>query len=254
MDEGTLQQNQIDKENSKLLFSPKYVPFYIHLIKEWLSMSEILIYWFIEFFLFNNRDKKFYFSDKDLVDVLGIWESTISQWIKKLTDKWYIVKQQKMRAWWGTIRFIMLSNIDNQYSQTLDFKVSINNNKIKENKKKEILLSKDNNTIAEYWNTNINQIISLVKKYNNNIIDWTQKEQRQYSKLLLNKLEGIDSVKNKTHKSLDILEVILKIISVDEYYSPKISSIKKIYYNLWELMSVCKNRSIKINKNKIETF
>ena len=103
----------------------------------------------------------------------------------------------------------------------------------------------NNNTIVleqapVYWNNDINDILERIKIYNNWIIDWTVKEQRRYWKLLLNKVNKIESVENWKYSATNLLDIILNIVSKSEYHSHKIVWPKKIYYELAWLMQICK--------------
>lgn len=109
-------------------------------------------------------------------------------------------------------------------------------------------------TPESFWNSDINEILEKIKMYNNNIVDWTQKEQRQYWKMLFDKLKQIDSVKNNNYSAAWLLEIILQIISKNEYHSHKIVWPKKIYYELAGLMQICKQESVKNTPKKAKTF
>lgn len=102
-----------------------------------------------------------------------------------------------------------------------------------------------------YWNKDVNDILEKIKMYNNWIIDWTVKEQRQYWKMLFNKINKIESVIDWKYTPADLLEIILKIISKNDYHSHKIVWPKKIYYELAGLMQICKQDIQKEDKSKI---
>ena len=117
--------------------------------------------------------------------------------------------------------------------------------KEKENKEQKEEISDE---IVSYGNPSINLILDLIKENNNWIVDWKKDEQRKYWKLLLDKLEEIKSVKEWKFTPFDILELILKVISENNYHSQKIAWPKKIYYELAWLMQICKQELIKKNK------
>lgn len=108
--ERVKEENNINKETAKLLFSPKFIPFYPELLKNWLSMWDCILYWFIDFYLWSNPLWKFYFQNKDLHEILWLSERAISSWIQNLTNGWYIIKKQQTRVGWGTIRYIEMLN------------------------------------------------------------------------------------------------------------------------------------------------
>jgi hypothetical protein len=127
---------------------------------------------------------------------------------------------------------------DNNYS---DWIIKKSNNK----KNTKVLAT------PEFGNSDINFLLEKIKIYNNGIVDWTQKEQRQYWKLLLDKLNKIESVQSWKYTGIGILEIILKIIWENQYHSQKIVWPKKIYYELAWLMQICKQEMQKQEKNKI---
>jgi hypothetical protein len=133
---------------------------------------------------------------------------------------------------------------DNQTTTTKEYK----NIRTKEDKEK-------NNTkvlaTPEFGNTDINFLLEKIKIYNNGIVDWTQKEQRQYWKLLLDKLNKIESVQSWKYTAIEILEIILKIVWENSYHSQKIVWPKKIFYELAWLMQICKQDFEKQNKSKM---
>lgn len=113
--------------------------------------------------------------------------------------------------------------------------ISISNNNI--------LISKDINTetkVSEYWNQDINKCLDLISRYNWWLIDWTKQNQRRYSKLLIDKLNKLESIKEWKFTWQETLEIILKVISHNKYYSSKITSPENIYRNLSVLMQQCK--------------
>lgn len=96
----------------------------------------------------------------------------------------------------------------------------------------------------------INFLIEEIKKFNNWIIDGTQKEQRQYWNLLLKKIE---QVKINDYNWKSIFSMMLEIISKNTYHSHKIVWPKKIYYELSWLLAVCK-QDIERQKDKSIPF
>lgn len=108
--------------------------------------------------------------------------------------------------------------------------------------------------VVHHWNKDINEILEKIKMYNNGIVDWTKEEQRNYWKHLLTKLKQIDSVKNNNYSAAWLLEIILQIISKNEYHSHKIVWPKKIYYELAGLMQICKQEMQKEKKSTVKEF
>jgi hypothetical protein len=93
--------------------------------------------------------------------------------------------------------------------------------------------------------------LELIKNYNNGLIDWTKQNQRRFAKHLISKLKQLDSIKDWKYTWWDTLEIILKIISQNKYYSSKITSPEAIYRNLAILMQQCRNDFTKQNTDNI---
>lgn len=121
----------------------------------------------------------------------------------------------------------------------------ITNLKNNENKKEKKVPAKK----EKYWNADINQIIDIIKKYNSWLCAGTQKEQRQYWKLLLTKLEKF--TKDWFNK-FNALDIMIDKIKDNKYHNTKIVWPKKIYYSFEELVQIIK-WDIK-NKNKTIIF
>lgn len=133
-DENEIEQNKIAKNNAKLVFNPKFIPFYPKLLELWLSINESLVFWFIDFYLRDSSDK-FYFTNEQIWSIFWFWEQNTSNIIKRLKDKWFIDTKYRLKANWWKIRYIqkLYSDYNKNYSPTIT-KVIDNNNKINNNK------------------------------------------------------------------------------------------------------------------------
>lgn len=110
-----------------------------------------------------------------------------------------------------------------------------------------------------YWNPEINELLEIIKSFNNWIIDWTIKEQRQYWDNLLKKIKQIDKIKNLEYIRQDYIKAIFEIISKNSYHSHKITWPKKVFYELAWLIAICNQEYLKQTqkeekKVKIQTF
>lgn len=115
-----------------------------------------------------------------------------------------------------------------------------------------IILSDDTEAKAsEYWNSEINQCLNLIKQYNWWLLDWTVKNNRRYSKLLIDKLNKLESIQEWKFTRIETLEIILKVISQNKYHASKITSAEWIYRNLAVLMQQCKSDISKAQTNQI---
>lgn len=84
----------------------------------------------------------------------------------------------------------------------------------------------------EYGNHEINEIIETLKEVNNWLIDGTNSELRNFSKLLRDKILKINWF------NWDFSWFIRKLYELsDEYRIPYFASPKKLYYNLWTVVS-----------------
>ena len=112
--------------------------------------------------------------------------------------------------------------------------------RIRDNNKIIISSSNEEDSVAEYWNEEVNECMNLIKKFNNWIINGSEKKWRQYSSNLIKKLKNIESVKEWKFTRQQILEMILNVCKENEFHSTKITSPELIYYNLSTLMDVCR--------------
>jgi len=110
------------------------------------------------------------------------------------------------------------------------------------------------NKKKEYGNPEINELLEIIKEFNDGVIDGTQKEQRYYWKLLLNKIKKVKAVSSWQYRWQDWFRMLLEIVSQNEYYAPKISWPKKIYYELATLIQAARSEFIKAKKNEIPSF
>lgn len=179
-----LQQNEVLKNNAELIFKPKFTPFYPELLNKWLTMNEILVYWFIDFYLSDCWDK-FYFTNKQIWSLYHYSERYVSKIISNLINKKLIICNYKIKSDWWKIRFIQkfYSDTNNSSSQTRTT-VPINNNKIKDNKidyKKEINKEKNSQTLKNLIEEMIKDKSYLLKiKWDLQINDKTIKEQLEW--------------------------------------------------------------------------
>lgn len=99
------QNNEINKANASLVFSPKYIILHTQLLDH-LSLIEATLFWFIEYYLWSEKWKRFYFTNKQLADIVRCWERTVCEWITKMERLWYITTSRKVKAGWWQIRFV----------------------------------------------------------------------------------------------------------------------------------------------------
>ena len=124
--------------------------------------------------------------------------------------------------------------------------------KDKEEENNNIILSNNTETkVSEYWNPEINLCLWIIKSFNWWLIDWTVKNNRRYAKMLIDKLNKLESIQNWKFTWNETLELILNVISKNKYHASKITSAESIYRNLAVLMQACKNDVWKAQSSQI---
>lgn len=98
------QENMINRENAKALFSPEFVPLYIEYLDR-LTMTECALYGFIRFYKKNNP-WRMYFTNDQLWYILKCSPDTISRSISNIEKLWLIKTSRKIKSNWWQIRFI----------------------------------------------------------------------------------------------------------------------------------------------------
>lgn len=104
-DEEEKQNNEINSANAKLIFSPKFIPFYPELIKMGLSVMETVIFGFIDFYKSTSAGR-FYFTNEQIAEIVGCNPDTVSRVIIALESRGLISASRKRKAGGGLIRFV----------------------------------------------------------------------------------------------------------------------------------------------------
>jgi len=118
MNDNVVTEEMVNRDNSNVVLKPKFIPLYIEPLEMWLSLIEVSIYWFVEFFLSTN--KYFYCTNEQIANMLHIWTTAVSKAINKLNDLWLIYTEYRIRSWWGKIRFIKLLKRVDEINQTTE--------------------------------------------------------------------------------------------------------------------------------------
>ncbi|MDR2541686.1 MAG: hypothetical protein LBD11_08350, partial [Candidatus Peribacteria bacterium] len=92
----------------------------------------------------------------------------------------------------------------------------------------------------KFGNEEVNECLELIKSYNSGVIDGILSKQRKFAWVLIKKLKQLEAVERGKYTRHSTLELILKVISENEYYRTKITSPEKIHKSLATLMQVCK--------------
>lgn len=139
------------------------------------------------------------------------------------------------------------SQITNK-QQTDNKQITTNKNDNKEKNEKELkeISSKEDTAIAEYWNKEVNEIISILKEKVKEceLIYSSDPQDRQYAKHLLSKKFSA----NLLQFWMTMEEFIGNIVKLStQPYTKQVNNCKKFYYNRWDVINSSKSW---MNKNK----
>ena len=106
----------------------------------------------------------------------------------------------------------------------------------------------------EYWDSEINECLAIIKAANGNTIEGTQKSNRQFAGHLLSLLRKEENVITGSYTRQEVLATLLKVISqsADTFWLPKIASPEQIYRNLNKLKAFAKAYVAKIRAEQIK--
>lgn len=149
------------------IYLPEFIPFYPETLELGLNYLQGLLYGFIRFFLANNEEGKFYFSNKQLAKLFKVSEVSISNALKKIAEVGLVEMHYQIKANGGKLRTIQLkekfkSDLKKSLSKTYK---KLNDNKKKKKQKKKKTITKSNTTEVEYGNELINYFLSKIKEY-----------------------------------------------------------------------------------------
>ncbi len=106
----------------------------------------------------------------------------------------------------------------------------------------------------EYWDSDINECLAIIKAANGNTIEGTQKSNRQFAGHLLSLLRKEENVITGSYTRQEVLATLLQVISqsADTFWLPKIASPEQIYRNLNKLKAFAKAYVAKIRAEQIK--
>ena len=136
---------------------------------------------------------------------------------------------------------------DTKQGKKSDLKISSSLKNLGEEKEK----SSAKKEKEAYGDPGINECLDLIKSYNGGIVNGSDAKQRQFANHLIKKLQKLTSVQEGRFTWQATLEMILKIISENEYHATKIASPELIYRNLASLMQICKAEFQKIKPQRV---
>lgn len=198
---------------------------------------------------------------KQLSKILGLTEQEIKTAImhlkstneitSKTTNKFTVITLVK----WEEYQHEEIKSTSKSTSKSTNHQPTNNQQTTTLEEWKKERIKEDNNTIVsaspkKYWDPRINEILEIIKMSNNGLCDWTDSEKRNYWFLLMKKLQEIDSVKNWNYSAPKYLEILLWVVSLNNYHSHKTVWPKKIYYELAWLIKIAQQEIWKSNEKK----
>ena len=163
----------------------------------------------------------------------GLSESTIERILDYLTKSGQIGQQKTNKYRLITIlkwKEYQIVEQQKDNKKTTDGQQKDTNKNVK-NDKNEKKLAKANSE-AEYGNPQVNDLLKTLKEeFELGILDGSERENRQYAKLMLNKCG-----------SLEVALKVIKVAALDDYWGDKIASVKKLYYHMAEIVQKAKSK------------
>lgn len=192
----------------------------------------------------------------ELAKKLNLSEMQIRTALDKLERTWEISKKTTNRFTIITVlKYCDYNDYDLEDNQQITNKQPTDNQQITTNKndknKKELkelkeISSKEDTAIAEYWNKEVNEIISILKEKVKEceLIYSSDPQDRQYAKHLLSKKFSA----NLLQFWMTMEEFIGNIVKLStQPYTKQVNNCKKFYYNRWDVINSSKSW---MNKNK----
>jgi len=218
------QENEINSENAKKVFAPKFIPFYPWLASAGLTMTECLIVGFVDFYCSSGTSGKFYFTNDQLAEVIQCSPDTISRAVSKIEKKGIINVSRKVRSGGGQVRFIRLGKT---YKLDSSFPTSWTRQNLQTNKNK-INKNKIKGMEACASSTEIVDIISLFKEINPEINYGNKTNRKSASNLI--KRYGFDEVKRGISAAISIQgEKYAPVVTTPYHFQQKMAQLK-IYF------------------------
>jgi len=228
---------EVLEDNNKLLFKPEFIPFYLEEVEKYcFNKTEGLLYGFIRFYLKNNPNGKFYFTNEQLSKILNVSEQTVSNSLAKVCDCGEFKVSYKIKANGGTFRLIENNKSDYKKSNSPTIRNLIaNKNKINKNK---INISNDiGKKPNSYGNEDINTCISYLKEKIDAELDGSDKENRRYCYNLLRKLKK----QYPDTEAIDNMKLLIDIGLQDRFHRKNITSFKYLFYNAQRIIQSYKS-------------
>lgn len=235
------EEARLNKMNAELVLKPKFIPLYPKLLQNGYGLMESVLLGFIDFFLGSND--RFYCTNEQLAELFNCSTQTISNAIKSLEGRWNIVLHKKIRAWWGTIRFITLGNQkiwfweikkpDYIYNKKIENKIIDNNIYPPLEKKDDLPL----NSLAVSKERKValkERKLAMAREEYNFVWEFLDKDNpitaycySKYPDYEGSQMEAVDKLMKQGYP-LDVIKMALMYIKQDKFWSKNILSVKKL--------------------------
>ena len=117
--EAEKQENAVNRSNANKLFTPEFVPCYLHELQSYkLSLTDAVIYGFIRFYLRQGTDTRFYFTNAQLAQMFNVGERSISRSLQTLKDKGLVSLTTKIKSGGGMWRLAKLASLTRQIGKS----------------------------------------------------------------------------------------------------------------------------------------
>ncbi len=137
-----------------------------------------------------------------------------------------------------------------QKQHKISLKSTIEEEPRKEDLEKEVFAKANSDTepvkevVKSYGNTDVNSLPTLLEEKNGGFIDGSEKENRQYCWLLLQKLK----YKEDKERAVSTAQQIIEASQESPFHAKNATSFKYLYYNFVKIASEKKNKKVMIYK------
>ena len=237
------EENKINRANAKLLYSPEFIPMYLDIIRSHqLSLQEGLVYGFIRFYLGTSKKKRFYFSNKQLAEVIDSTEGSMKNIMAKLQKLGLVQASRKMKASGGLIRFVTSVTTDFSTPKSLandQVKLPASDLHIKDNKIKDNKTNTTNVVLEEtYGDSKINEIFSFFEKTMQFPSKGKKKQDRWMASHLLREF------------TIEQIKAMILFCATNEF-APRVGSVEKLWFKRGDIVAGIKASQLKSNLRKI---
>lgn len=224
------QQNEINENNAKLIFTPEFIPYRVDIKNAFdLSPIETVIYGFIRFYLARGTNP-FYFRNDQIATVVGTSESTVEKSMSALIKKKIIKVAHRIKAGGGISRRVTSVLVDVKEKNSEPPKIEVpnlqklrgNKNILKEYKEniKESLEKDSLPSLEGVSKNNISAEISEIKQLCDTYTEISGRSFKNYKSLVSNFRFWRESY------SVEDMCMAIRGALMDDYWQDKIDPTK----------------------------